>query len=173
MVGVRTFSSRTSSSQTRSEPDEEVHFSGRQAPSKNIWADLVAPNLQALIEEDYLYGSLLCYHQSMNPVYIGKGDLAGRGVYASRDIKQGEVVISYRLIPLSCDEFDDLPKSERMFTHVHRGQIFLYGEPERFVNHDDNPNTIQDLERQCDVAKVDIRKGQMITTDSNMDDVQA
>jgi SET domain-containing protein len=107
----------------------------------------------------------------MDNVIIGKGNLAGRGVYADRDIKKGEVVIKYNLEALTQEEWEDLPESEKMFTHVHHGQIYLYSEPERYVNHSDNPNTYQDLENQCEIAMRDIKKGEMITTDSRKDDI--
>ena len=105
-------------------------------------------------------------------VTIGEGDLAGKGVYAARDIAEGETVIQYSLTPLSEREFEDLPESEQMFTHSHGGVIFLYSEPERYVNHSDTPNTYQDLETQRDVALRPIRKGEMITTDSSKDDIE-
>ena len=53
----------------------------------------------------------------MKDVVIGKGKLAGKGVYAARDFKKGELVISYNLKSLTQGEFDLLPKSEQMFVH--------------------------------------------------------
>ena len=104
-------------------------------------------------------------------VIIGKGNLAGKGVYANRDFKKGEVVIKYNLKPLTEKEFENLPESEKMFTHTHWGTINLYSEPERYVNHSDNPNTYQDLINQCDIALRDIKKGEEITSDATKDDV--
>lgn len=106
----------------------------------------------------------------MNDVVIGKGNLAGKGVFANRDFKKGDVVIKYNLKPLSEKEFEDLPESEKMFVHTHRGQIYLYLEPERYVNHSENPNTYQDLVKKCDIALRDIEKGEPITTDATKDD---
>lgn len=108
----------------------------------------------------------------MSDVLIGKGKLAGKGVYAARDFKKGEIVVQYNLIPLTQDEFDKLSNSEKQFTHSYRGQIFLYQEPERYVNHADNPNTYQDHMQKADVALRDIKKGKMITTDATKDDVE-
>ena len=101
----------------------------------------------------------------MKDVIIGNGKLAGKGVYANRDFKKGEVVIKYHLKPLTKEEYKKLPRSEKMFTHTHRGQIYLYSEPERYVNHSDNPNTYQDSERQHDIALREIKIGEMITSD--------
>ena len=106
----------------------------------------------------------------MNDVIIGKGDLAGRGVYAGRDFKMGEVVIEYNLRTLKEGEFQNLPQDEKDFIHTHQGVAYLYSEPERYVNHSPNPNTYQDLKKRCDIALRDIRKGEAITTDDTKDD---
>lgn len=107
----------------------------------------------------------------MSDLVIGKGNLAGKGVYANREFKKGEVVTRYNLKPLTKEEYKNLPKSEKMFTHSHWGQIYLYLEPDRYVNHSDNPNTYQDLENKCDIAVRDIKKGEMITCDATKDDI--
>jgi SET domain-containing protein len=104
-------------------------------------------------------------------VIIGKGNLAGKGVYANRDFKKGEVVIKYNLKPLTEEEFENLPESEKMFVHEHSSIINLYSEPERYVNHSENPNTYQDLINKYDIALRDIKKGEEITTDATKDDV--
>jgi SET domain-containing protein len=107
----------------------------------------------------------------MHDVYIGSGKLDDKGVYADRKFNKGEVVIKYNLKPLSEDEYKQLPDQEIKFVHSHHGKLFLYSEPERYVNHSDTPNTYQDLENHCDIALRDIEKGEEITTDSNKDDI--
>lgn len=107
----------------------------------------------------------------MNDVIIGKGNLSGRGVYADRDSKAGEMVIAYSLTVLTNNEFQDLPEDEKMFVHTYQGVRRLYSEPERYVNHSDNPNTYQNIKRGCDIAFRDIKKGEMITTDALKDDL--
>lgn len=107
----------------------------------------------------------------MSDVVIGSGNLEGKGVYANKDFSQGEVVIKYDLKPLTNDEFDKLAESEKTFTHSVRGVVYLYSEPERYVNHSDEPNTYQDHIRKCDIALRLIKKGEAITTDSAKDDV--
>ena len=107
----------------------------------------------------------------MNDIFIGKGNLAGKGVFANRDFRKDEVVINYHLKPLTDQEVDELPDEEKMFVHTHWGENFLYAEPERYVNHSDDPNTYQDLEKKCDIALRDIKKGEMITTDATKDDI--
>lgn len=107
----------------------------------------------------------------MNDVVVGKGSLAGKGVYANRNFKKGEIVIRYNLKPLTNEEYNQLPKSKKMSAHKHWGIIHLYSEPERYVNHSNNPNTYQDLTNKCDVALRDIKQGEMITTDATKDDI--
>jgi SET domain-containing protein len=107
----------------------------------------------------------------MNDVIISKGNLAGKGVYANRNFSKGEVVIQYRLMSISEEEYEKLPESERLFTHSHWGTIYLYSEPERYVNHSEEPNTYQDLINKCDVALRGIKKGEEITGDATKDDV--
>ena len=107
----------------------------------------------------------------MNDVVIGKGNLAGRGVYAGRDFNKGEVVVKYNLKSLTKEEFKNLPNSEKMFTHTHWGVINLYSKPERYTNHSKTPNTYQDLVKKCDIALRDIKKGEAITTDATKDEV--
>lgn len=107
----------------------------------------------------------------MSDVIIGKGNLTGKGVYANKDFKKGEIVTKYNLKKLTKDEYKNLPKSEKMFTHKHWGVIYLYLEPDRYVNHSKTPNTYQDLINKCDIALRDIKKGEMITTDATKDDI--
>jgi hypothetical protein len=107
----------------------------------------------------------------MSDVIIGKGNLAGKGIYANRDFKKGEIVIKYNLRPLTKEEYKLLPRSEKIFTHKQNGIIHLYSEPERYVNHSIPPNTYQDFELNADVALKNIKKGELITTDATKDDV--
>lgn len=108
----------------------------------------------------------------MNNVVIGKGNIAGKGIYADRVFKAGEVVIEYQLKPLTDREFENLPESEKMFVHTHHGIKYLYSEPERYVNHSSDQNTKQYLDTKQDVAIRDIAKGEMITTDATKDDIE-
>lgn len=111
---------------------------------------------------------------NMSDVTIGKGRLAGKGVYANRDFKKDEVVIQYHLKPLTNEEYKKLPAKEKMFTHLHGTIRQLYSEPERYVNHSENPNTYhraKSFKNQADVALRNIKKGEMITGDATKDDI--
>lgn len=102
-------------------------------------------------------------------VYIGKGKLAGKGVYAARDFKKGEVVKLYDLKSLTQTAFDALPKSEHKFVHTFWGKMYLFPEPSRYTNHSANPNTRSDLKKMCDIAVRPIKKGEMITTNAKIE----
>ncbi len=105
----------------------------------------------------------------MSDVSIGKGKLAGKGIYAERDFAEGELVVPYNLNELTQAEFDALPVSEREWTHSFWGKIFLFPEPARYVNHDDNPSTFPDLERRGDYALRPIKKGEAITINDQIE----
>lgn len=105
----------------------------------------------------------------MADVFIGKGKLASKGVYAARDFKKGELVKAYNLKPLTQTEYDALPQSERMFTHSFWGQIYLFPEPSRYTNHSVNPNTRSDLKKMCDYTIRPIKKGEMVTTNATVE----
>ena len=106
-----------------------------------------------------------------NNVFIGEGNLDNKGVYANKNFKKGEVVIKYNLKLLSEEEFSNLSDKEKMFTHTHVSKLCLYSEPERYVNHSENPNTYQDLMVQADIALRNIKSGEMITCNANKDDI--
>jgi SET domain-containing protein len=99
---------------------------------------------------------------------IGQFD---KGVFANRNFKKGEIVIKYNLKPLTEEEYQKLPKSEKQFTHKQWGKIYLYPSPARYVNHSNNPNTIQNLKEQFDRALRNIKKGEEITTNSLKDNI--
>lgn len=105
----------------------------------------------------------------MADVTIGKGKLAGKGVYAARDFAEGELVVPYNLKKLTQTEYDKLPVSEREWTHSFWGEIYLFPEPGRYVNHDDNPSTLPDLERMGDYALRPIKKGEAITINDKIE----
>lgn len=110
------------------------------------------------------------FNNSKN-VYVDKGNLAGKGVYAKRNFKKGEVVIRYNLRYLSKQDVKALSKLQFMFTHVHFGKTYLYSIPERYVNNSNRPNTFQDLVQKFDIASRNIKKGEMITCDAKKDDI--
>ncbi len=107
----------------------------------------------------------------MSDVTIGKGSMSGKGVFAARDFKKGEVVLKLSLTPITFKELKALPPEEYQATHNHNGQLYVYGKTERYVNHSVTPNVVFDLGRQANIARRDIRAGELITVDSRYDDI--
>lgn len=105
----------------------------------------------------------------MADVYISKGKLAGKGVYATRDFKKGEVVKYYNLRLLSEADFAALPQHEHVFVHSFWNKMYLFPEPSRYTNHSSTPNTRADLQKMCDCAIQDIKRGEMITTNATIE----
>jgi len=105
----------------------------------------------------------------MSDVVIGKGKLAGKGLYAGRDFNKGELVKYWNLQPLTQTEFDALPKSEHMFVHTFDGKLFLFPEPSRYTNHSANPTIYSDFEKECDYALRQIKKGEPLTINANLE----
>jgi predicted enzyme related to lactoylglutathione lyase len=106
-----------------------------------------------------------------NNVTIGKGGMSGKGIYAARDFKQGEIVVKYELTPLTFQELKALSPEDYAATHNVNGQIYLYPEPARYVNHSETPNVRNDHEQQANIALRDIKTGELITVDARYDDV--
>jgi len=105
----------------------------------------------------------------MSDLRVGEGKLAGNGVYATRDFAVGDLVVPYRLKALDQRSFDELPQSEREWTHSFWAKIFLFPEPERLVNHSDEPNCFPDLKRMGNYAVRAIKAGDMITIDDRIE----
>lgn len=105
----------------------------------------------------------------MSDVVIGKGKLDGKGVYADRDFKKGELVVPYNLKPLTQAEFDALPGGEWQWTHSFWGKIYLFPKPARYVNHDDDPSAFPDLDRMGNYALRDIKKGDAVTINDRLE----
>jgi hypothetical protein len=99
-------------------------------------------------------------------VRVGKGDLAGKGVYTDRDFIAGEPVITFDLQQIDEAQYLALPAGEYLFVHSYGGRRYLYPAPSRFVNHFDEPSCFEDFDRCCDVALRDIAKGEPVTIDA-------
>ncbi len=104
----------------------------------------------------------------MADVILGKGKLAGKGVYAARDFAEGELVVPFNLTELTQEAFDALPEGEWEWTHSFHGKIYLFPEPERYVNHSDSPSTYPHPGKG-DVALRPIKKGEAITINDQLE----
>ncbi len=99
---------------------------------------------------------------------VRQSPINGNGLFAAKNICKGEVVIRWQNTrELSCEEYKNLSQDDLKFIDVQNGRVFLVGEPERFINHSCEANTIygQFEGISCDIASRDILEGEEITSD--------
>ena len=99
----------------------------------------------------------------MEKVVVHDSAIHGRGVFATRRIEPGEVIIDGCREVLSDDATKSLPTEERIFLAVLDGQSILMKPPARFVNHSCNPNA-RGTDRH-DVATRVVEAGEEVTVD--------
>ncbi|MEK6889941.1 MAG: SET domain-containing protein-lysine N-methyltransferase [Nanoarchaeota archaeon] len=105
----------------------------------------------------------------MNNLIVNNSTIHGKGVFANKDFKKGEVVIKYNLKKLTKEQFDNLSEEEKHFTSIKEDKIYLFPSPERYVNHSCESNT--NPSSDGDIAIKNIKSGEEITTDYRKDDV--
>lgn len=97
-------------------------------------------------------------------VIVKKSEIEGKGIFASRDFKKGEVVIKWDIShQLTPEEVKKLPETEKRYIANLEGRYILMQSPAKYVNHSCDANTYAD--NFCDIAKRDIKKGEEITAD--------
>lgn len=103
----------------------------------------------------------------MSKVTIKKSKIRGEGVYASKDIKEGDVVLeiddSHKVLDLSI-----LTKGQKEWCdYLSSGETILMQSPERYINHSCDPTTY--VRTTNGVRKVlamrNIRRGGEVTYD--------
>ena len=97
-------------------------------------------------------------------IEVRKSRIHGRGVFALRDFKPGEVVLMWDTsYALTDDEYAKLPDDQKQYATRYRGGWILMQEPMRYVNHSCDANTAS--QEGTDVATKPIRAGEEITSD--------
>jgi len=101
----------------------------------------------------------------MKEVIIKKSEIQGKGVFANKDFKKGEVVIQWKIGKIfTKKEVEVLPKDKQKYkNHIGRNKYIIANPPEGLVNHSCNPNTF--VKDSSDVALRDIKKGEEIVSD--------
>lgn len=95
-------------------------------------------------------------------IVIKKSKISGKGVFAQRDFKKGEVVLKWNPKPLTKEEFEKLTSKKLAYVlHIGR-KYFLMQTPEKFVNYSCEPNTF--TKNLSDIARRNIKKGEEITS---------
>lgn len=98
-----------------------------------------------------------------NSIIVKKSKISGKGVFALRDFKKGEIILKWNPKPLKKSEIESLLPREKTYV-VHLGKkYFLMQAPERYVNHSCGANTT--VKDNSDVAIRKIKKGEEITSD--------
>jgi len=108
----------------------------------------------------------------VNDITIGEGTVSGKGIYAAREFRKGDIVVSIELKAITFKELKELSPEEYATAHNVNGQIYLFGGGlAQYVNHSETPNVVLDLEQKADIALRDIKPGEKITADIRLDDV--
>ncbi len=97
------------------------------------------------------------------PIIVKKSRLSGRGVFASRTIKEGQIVLSWHPKKISRQQAEALSRDEQHYLNIVDGEYLYMQSPERYVNHSCDPNTKPS--GYSDVAIRDIKKGEEVTSD--------
>ncbi len=97
-------------------------------------------------------------------VVVKKSKIDKKGIFAIKNFKRGEIVLKWNPKTLNKSEIDKLSNNEKNYLYKDNiNKYFLVQPPERFVNHSCEPNTR--VKNNCDVAIMDIEKGEEITSD--------
>jgi uncharacterized protein len=107
----------------------------------------------------------LTTYEMHEDIEIRPSGIGGRGVFARRRFRQGEVVFRWNLSrKIRRDHLELLSPEEHHFLNPFDDEFFVVvGEPERYVNHSCANNTR--VEQFTDVAIRDILPGEEITSD--------
>jgi SET domain-containing protein len=100
-----------------------------------------------------------------NDIEIRQSNISGRGVFARRQFRKGEIVLRWDVSQkIRRDKIDSLPSEQHHFLNpFDHDFLVLLGEPERYVNHSCANNTR--VEEFTDVAVRNIFSGEEITSD--------
>jgi len=93
----------------------------------------------------------------MKNVVIKKSNIHGRGVFANRDFKKGEIIIKWDISKtISKEGFEELSAQEKVYTNYLKGKYFIMQSPAKYANSSCEPNTI--VKKFCDIAIKNIKK---------------
>lgn len=149
---------------TKTFRDEMRH----RAFSRSEIREILGKNDFEFIEEGKNFDETSFYtvaKKSNSPnVVVKKSKIQGKGVFAVRDFKKGEIVLKWEKPHFITEkEYHKLPKKDRKYVDVLKGKYILMQIPERYVNHSCDANTY--MGKFCDIAKRNIKKGEEITAD--------
>ncbi len=94
-------------------------------------------------------------------IIVKKSKIHGKGVFADRNFKKGEIVIPHVFKDITKKEYEKLPREEKDCVGIMGKTHRLFLTPTKYVNHSCNPNTMATGDK--DIAIRDIKKGEEIT----------
>lgn len=98
-------------------------------------------------------------------VIVKKSKIQGKGVFANKDFKKGEIVLRWSPKMITKEEAGILNIKQKHYLYLEKNKYFLMQLPEKYVNRSCNANTIP--KKLCDVAVRNIKKGEEITSNYN------
>ena len=100
----------------------------------------------------------------MSSVIIKNSKIHGKGVFANRNLKKGEIVMKWNTSTvLIKSEARKIPEKFKKYLVFSNGKYIMAQPPEKYVNHSCKPNTREG--NHYDFAIRNIRKGEELTTD--------
>ena len=97
-------------------------------------------------------------------VIVKKSNIEGKGVFAIRDFKKGEIVLHWDISNLlSKEKLKNMTNEDKKYISFSNGNAVIMQEPEKYLNHSCEANTA--VQNFCDVAIKDIKKNEEITGD--------
>jgi len=107
----------------------------------------------------------------MKDIIIKKSKIHGKGVFANRDFKKGEVVIDYSTCSekLTEKQVKKLSENQKRYVSFINGKYVLFKSPANYVNHSCDANT--KTSKKGDVALRNIKKGEEITGDYSNENI--
>ena len=100
----------------------------------------------------------------MSSVIIKSSKIHGKGVFANRNLKKGEIVMKWNTSTvLIKSEARKIPEKFKKYLVFSNGKYIMAQPPEKYVNHSCKPNTREG--NHYDFAIRNIRKGEELTTD--------
>ena len=104
----------------------------------------------------------------MPKVIIKNSNIQGKGVFANKNFKKGEVIMRWDTsIILTENQARKIPEKNKKYLVHSNGRYIMARFPEKYLNHSCEPNTKE--KNNCDVAIRDIIKGEELTTDYSKD----
>lgn len=100
-------------------------------------------------------------------VKVRESKISGFGVFASKDFKKNENIITWNPKIITKSEFEKLPNNAIHYTYVIGSRYFYMQSPEKYVNHSCEANSF--TENFSDVAIRNIKKGEEINTNYKND----